>query len=62
MINSKDIQDITNRLNNCNNVNEMFEELKNKFDLETCKPSSITKPLFVKGIISGIKLLNPKVK
>jgi hypothetical protein len=40
----------------------MFNFLKSYFDLDNCKLGSIVKPLFIKGIITGIQLINPKKK
>jgi hypothetical protein len=56
------MKNIQKELDACNNVAEMFELIKNTYDLKSCKPGSITKPIFIKGIMQGIKLVNPTEK
>ncbi len=53
---------VESALKDCQNVQEMFNYLSNTFDLRECNPSSITKPLFISGILKGITLINPKLK
>lgn len=48
------------QLDECKSVKEMFEVLEKNYDLKTCAPGQITKPIFIKGILKGIKLVNPK--
>jgi hypothetical protein len=62
MINPKDLDNIHNKLNDCNTAKEMFDVLHNYFDLQNCRIGSVIKPMFIKGIITGLKLISPKVK
>lgn len=62
MIQQKDIDEINYKLNQCASVQEMFNVLSTKFDLTDCKPGIVAKPMFISGIVKGIKMLNPKIK
>jgi predicted anti-sigma-YlaC factor YlaD len=53
---------IEQHLKECKNVQEMFNLLSNTFDLRACEPGSIAKPMFISGIMKGIKLINPTLK
>lgn len=62
MVSQNDLNLIGKKLEACTSVQEMFNVLQNNFDLQNCKPGTIAKPLFIKGIIQGIKLINPNKK
>jgi len=62
MLSYKEIEKIKDKLFDCDNVEDMFTILSNEMDLKNCKPGPIIKPVFIKGIIQGIKLLNPNKK
>jgi len=62
MLSQNETKVLESGLKECQNVQEMFNLLSNTFDLRGCELGGITKPLFIKGIIQGIKLANPKLK
>jgi len=55
-------KELREKLVSLNNVDDMFKELGRQFDLKETKPGSLTKPLFVDGILKGIDMLNPPKK
>jgi hypothetical protein len=62
MVKPNDLKDVEILLGNCKTVQQMFDVLQRKFDLHRCEPGMISKPLFIKGIIKGIQLVNPPLK
>jgi hypothetical protein len=55
-------KNIQQQLDACNSIADMFAVLEKNYDLKSCKPGAITKPIFIKGILAGIKLVNPTEK
>jgi hypothetical protein len=62
MITEREVKELTKELEQCDNIQQMFNVLGQTYDLTSCKPSTITKPLFIRGIIQGIKLIQPQKK
>jgi hypothetical protein len=62
MINPKDLEKINEELNECETAGQMFKVLQSYFDLDNCKIGSIIKPMFIKGILTGLKLISPNRK
>lgn len=55
-------QDIDIELKKCNSVKEMFDVLTKYYDLENCKPASITKSMLISGLKKGISMTGAKLK
>jgi hypothetical protein len=55
----QDIDEIVYKLNECENVKEMFNVLESYYDLKNTKIGPIIKPVFVQGLVKAIKLIKP---
>lgn len=53
---------LKNALSCCDNVAQMFDLLKARYDLENCKPGTIAKATLVNGLLTAHDLLKPAKK
>lgn len=60
MLSSEEKKRITEDLNQCQTVGEVFAYLAKKYQLENCKLGFLTKKKYIEGTITAINALNPK--
>jgi hypothetical protein len=53
-------EDLSNALNCCDNVSQMFAILQSRYNLEACKPGLITKKTLVNGLLTAFEMLKPE--
>lgn len=47
-------------LSSCTTVKQMFDVINKHYEIENCRPGTITKATVINGLKTAIKMLNPK--
>lgn len=55
-------KEIESKLNECDNIHDMFNVLNGYYDLKNTKLGFVAKSAFIKGIVQGLKMINPNKK